>query len=412
MTASSSELMNVDVKPDASYREVTLIDVLTQLALRKLFIARVTAIALALGTALCFILPARYTATTRIMPPQQTQSSAAMMMSQLAVSNSNTLAAIAGGGLGLKNPNDLYIGLLTSRPVEDTVIQRFDLMKIYRSRDMTAARRKLASASNVSSEKNGLIAISVTDKDKLRAAAMANSYTEELRNLTKKIALTESSQRRLFYEDQLKLAKEALVNAEQNFQTVQTQRGLVQLDAQARSMIESLAAIRAQVTAKQVQVQALRSYSTERNPDLDLAKRELSSLQNQAARLEQSNHSPRFANLALQDVPGAGLEYLRAEHELRYEQALFDMLLKQYDAARLDEAKDAVVIQVVESAIPPDRRSSPQRLLILAGSLMAGLFFGCILALFLRWLDVMRSDPDSAAMLHDLRAAMSLRQRA
>ncbi|MBS1802805.1 MAG: chain length determinant family protein [Acidobacteria bacterium] len=412
MSTTISEPTRASVEPVFRDREVTILDVLTQLALRKVLIARVVAVALALGLVLSFALPVRYTATAKIMPPQQTQSSSTLLMGQMVASSPGALAAIASGGLALKNPNDLYVALLTSRPIADAVIQHFDLVKLYGSRDMTVARKRLAKRSAVLSEKNGLIAISVTDRDKARAAAMANAYTDELRSLTKKIALTEASQRRFFYEDQLRQSKDALVNAQQQFQTVQMQKGLVQLDSQAKVMIESLAAVRARASAKQVEVQALRSYSTERNPDLALAERELEALQGEIARLQQSNHSSNSANLALQDVPSAGLEYLRADHELRYQQALYDMLLRQYDAARLDEAKDAVVIQVVESAIPPDRRSSPQRLLILLGSLIIGIFVGCTLALLDRWLDVMRSDPESALMLRDLRAAINARSRA
>ena len=221
---------------------------------------------------------------------------------------------------------------------------------------MTKARKKLAGYTEVTSEKNGFITVSVTDKDKKRVAEMANAYTDQLRILTKTLAVTEASQRRLFYEEQLKQAKEALVAAELAFQQVQQQKGLVQLDAQAKAMIESLSALRAQVAAKQVEVQALRSYSTEQNPDVQLAERELTSLQAEEARLEQSNHAPGIAGLGLGNVPAAGLEYLRAAHELQYQQALYDMLMKQYDAAKLDESKEAAIIQVVE----PAHRAGPQ----------------------------------------------------
>ena len=220
---------------------------------------------------------------------------------------------------------------------------------------MTAARKGLAHFTKVVSEKNGFIAVSVTDKDRLRVAAMANAYPEELRILTKTLAVTEASQRRLFYEDQLKQAKDALLAAELDFQQVQQSKGLVQLDAQAKAMIESLALLHAQVAAREVEVQALRSYSTEHNPELELAESELSSLRAEAARLEQRNRPTGFAGLGLGDVPAAGMEYLRAEHEVKYRQAIFDLLLKQYDAAKLDEAKDAAIIQVVEPAIEPEQ---------------------------------------------------------
>ncbi|HZL49884.1 MAG TPA: Wzz/FepE/Etk N-terminal domain-containing protein [Terracidiphilus sp.] len=386
--------------------DASLIEVLTQLAYRKWLIAKVTCTAMLIGLVLCFALPVRYTATTKIMPPQQTQSTASMLMTQLAGSGAGSLAAIAGGGLGLKNPNDLYVGMLTSRPVADAIIQKYGLANVYHSKNMTQARKKLADYTEVTSEKNGFIAVSVTDTDKKRAAEMANAYADQLRVLTKTLAVTEASQRRLFYEEQLKQAKDALVAAELAFQQVQQQKGLVQLDAQAKAIIEGIAALRAQVAAKQVEVQALRSYSTEQNPDVQLAEKELTSLQAEESRLEQTNHSPGIAGLGLGNVPAAGLEYLRAAHELAYRQALFDMLMKQYDAARLDEAKDAAIIQVVESAIEPDRKSSPSRALIVMLFAFVGFFSGCILALLEWWRNIVQSDPIAAKQFEELSYAL------
>jgi capsule polysaccharide export protein KpsE/RkpR len=193
---------------------------------------------------------------------------------------------------------------------------------------MSAARVELANNTHISSAMGGLISISVTDLDKSRAAAIANAYPEQLRNLTKTLAIAEASQRLLFYEEQLKQAKEALVAAAIALEQVQQQKGLVQLDAQARAMIEGLAGLRAQVSAKQVEVQALRSYSTEQNPDVQLREKELASIQAEEAHLEQRSSSPGIANLGLGNVPSAGLEYIRAEHELQYQQALYDLLMR------------------------------------------------------------------------------------
>jgi uncharacterized protein involved in exopolysaccharide biosynthesis len=411
-TAEATDGASLSEAPSDGY-EVSLIDVLTQLAYRKWLIAKITGIALLAGVVLSLVLPVRYTATTRIMSPQQTQSTASMlMMNQLTGTGGGSLAALAGGGLGLKNPNDIYVGLLTSRPIADAIIQKFSLAAIYHSNDMTAARKELAGNTVVTSGKNGFISVSVTDKDKKRVAEMANAYTDQLRVLTQTLAVTEASQRRLFYEEQLKQAKEALVAAELAFQQVQQQNGLVQLDAQAKAMIESLSVLRAQVAAKQVEVQALRSYSTEQNPDVQLAEKELASLQAEESRLERSNHSPGIAGLGLGNVPAAGLEYLRASHELQYQQALFDMLMKQYDAAKLDESKDAAIIQVVEPAIEPDRKSSPKRAIILVLSLFVGLFAGCILALFLWWKELVQTDPVAVRRFQELGYALSGRKDA
>lgn len=403
-TAAQGESCISEVSCDGY--EVSLIDILTQLAYRKWLIAKITGAAVLAGVILALVLPVRYTATTEIMPPQQTQPAAAMLMNQLTAAGGGSWAAFAGAGLGLKNPNDIYIGMLKSRPVADAIIQKFGLMREYHAKDMTAARKKLAGYTEIISEKEGFISVSVTDKDKKRAAEMANAYTDQLRVLTQTLAVSEASQRRLFYEDQLKQANDALVAAEVAFQQVQQKKGLVQLDAQTYSMIGGLASLRAQVVAKQVEVQALSSYSTEKNPELQLAEKELASLQAEESHMEQGGHSPGIAGLGLGNVPVAGMEYLRAAHEVAYRQALYDMLMKQYDAARMDEAKEAAIIQTVEPAIPPDRKSLPHRALIVALFTLGGIVVTCGYILTIHRL---RKDTELNQRFAELRSALGLR---
>ena len=331
--------------------------------LQKRLIGVVTGIALIVGITVALFTSPHYTAVTKIMTPQQTQSSAVFFMNQAGAGGAASLAAAAGSGMSLKNPNDLYIGLLSSRTVQDAIIRKYGLMQEYRAKDMTAARRSLTRFTSIESDKSGILSISVTDFDKNRAADLANAYPEQLRHLTGTLAEMEASQRRVFYEEQLKHAKDDLVAAEIAFQKVQQEKGLVQLDAQARATIESIAELRAQVAAKQVELQSLRSYSTERNPAVQLAQNQLTSLQAEAEHLEQRGKSSRTDGMGLQDLVGAGIGYLEAQHELQYRQALFDLLIKQYDAAKLDEAKQSTVIQVVEDAIPPDRKAAQYRAL-------------------------------------------------
>lgn len=370
----NSEILTEEVAPHAESASEeskpvhgqTFFSALTLLARRNRLLAAVTGIAMLLGIVISLLLPVSYTATTKIMTPQQTQSSASFLMGQLALNPStpNPLTAATGATLSLRNPNELYMGLLASRPIADAIIETFGLTGVYHAKDMTAARKSLADNTTITSEKSTLIAISVIDTDKKRVADIANAYPEQLRALTKDMAVTEASQRRLFYEQRLKDAKEDLVTAELAFQRIEQEKGLVQLDAQTKALITSLTDLHAQVAAKEVQLQALRSYSTEHNPEVQLLESQLTSLQDQTARLEERGGSRASAALDLEDVAGAGAEYLRAEHELQYRQALFDLLLKQYDAARWDEAKNAAVIQVVERAIPPDRKSAPHRTVI------------------------------------------------
>lgn len=386
-------------------REVSLIEILTELARRKRLIAITTGAVTLAGLLTAFLLPVRFTAATKLMPPQQTQSATTLMMSQLSSAGMSPLAAMAGG-LGLKSPNDIYVGMLNSRPIADAIIQKFNLQTVYRDRDMTATRKELAENTQVTSEKSGFISVSVTDRDRKRAADMANEYTEQLRLLTKSIAFTEASQRRFFYENQLKDAKDALIAAQMQFERVQQEKGIVQPDLQARAIIEGQAQLRAQIAAKQVSIQAIRSYSTDRNPELDIAEKELASLKDQMARIQKRGQSKTAGDLALGDVPGAGLDFLKAQHEAQYRQALFDLLIKQYDGARLDESKDAAVIQTVERAIEPDRKSSPKRAIITLLACLTGFFFGCLIAIGHWRAQTLAADTEFATPLRELKRAL------
>jgi len=403
-----SEQGSSDVRPTEDARpmsRLSLLDICILFARRKVLIAAVTVISLLCGILTSFILPTRYTAVTKIMTPQQTQSTTALLMNQLANSGAGSLAAVAGGG-GLRNPDDVYLGMLNSRPIADAIISQFSLMDVYRAKDLTAARNKLASNTKIASQKGGLIFVSVIDKDRKRASDIANAYVVQLRSLMTHLAITEAGQRRFFFEEQLKHAKEDLVAAEYSFQQVQQKRGLVQLDMQAKTSIEGLAALNSQVTAKQVELQALLSYSTEHNADVQLVESQLASLQAEATRMENRRRASGSGALGLQDVAGTGMEYLSAQHELQYRQVMFDLLLKQYDAARLDEAKDAAVVQVVEPAIPPERRSSPQRVSLTQLFGILG-FLGACSYVFLS--EVILKNPETSRSLEELRSALASR---
>jgi uncharacterized protein involved in exopolysaccharide biosynthesis len=409
-----SPMPNVEFQDDGdsagqrSTGGVTFIELMVMLALRKRLIAAATGIGILVAVLVSLLLPIRYTSTTTIMTPREAPSLTALFTSngQLANANLSSLASLAGPGMLMRNPNDLYIGFLQSRPVVDAIIDQFGLMKLYRSADRTAARATLAKRTEIVSQKSGLLAISVTDSDKKRATAMASAYIAQLRALTQSIALSEASQRRLFYEDQLKRAKDDVVQAEFALQQVEQKSGIVQVNAQTSAIIGGLAGLRAQITAKEVEVQSLRSYSTDRNPQVQLAESELGSLREQMAIMEQRNPSKKPFDIGLGDIPTAGLDYLTAEHELLYRQTLFDLLLKLYDSARLDEAKEAAVIQTVEPAAEPDRKSSPKRKLIALCGLFCGFLVGCAMALLEQLKAHFHSDPASAKQFQALKKAL------
>jgi len=385
---------------DGAMFSATAIKALTQLAVHKWVIVIVTGAAMLIGLLYSLSLPPQYTSITMIMPPHQTQSSTSLLTP---VPGAGSLGDVVSGGLTLKDPNTVYIGLLGSRPIADAIISQFNLLKIYRSKDMTAARMALKDNTKIASEASGLISISVTDGDKKRATEMANAYTEQLRVLTKTISITEASRRRLFSEEQLKSQNDALVAADVALQQVQQNKGLVRPDTQAAVIINSLATLRGQIAAKEVELQALQSYSTEHNPEVELAERELSTMQAEAAQMAQHGQPSEYSDIGLKDIPKAGLDYVQAERELQYQQSLFDVLLRQYEAAKLDESKEAAVIQVVEPAIEPDRRSSPHRLIILLSFTIGGFLASCLFARILWWKEVALSDSDLVIALRNLK---------
>ena len=252
-TANSRMELDAQQSNDA----INLLDLLITLAERKTWIVKTTLAVTALATFVVCLLPNQYTATTRILPPQQNQSSlASALTGQLAAMGS--LASMAGQNLGLKNPNDLYAGMLKSRTVEQAIVQQFDLKKVYRDRRMSDACRDLEKRSSIKVGKEGFITISVDDRDRRRAADMANSYVTELRKLMQNVAVTEAGQRRLFYEQQMKQASDNLAEAEQAFKDTQQKTGVLQLEGQARAIIDSVVKLRAQIAAKEIQVQAMR----------------------------------------------------------------------------------------------------------------------------------------------------------
>ncbi len=393
---------------DAPEEEVSLLDLVIVLVSRRRLIAKVVGVTLVLGLLACFLLPARYTATAMILPPQGNSSMAASMMSQLG--GLGSMASLASGGaLSLKNPNDLQLAILKSRTVEDAMVDRFHLVQLYRTKRQSDARKSFESHATLDSgAKDGLIHISVTDASAQRAAEMTNAYVEEYKRITATLATTEAAQRRLFFEQQLVAAKDALATAEEQLKATEQKTGLIQLDAQSRAVIQSVATLRAQVAAKEVQVQGMRSFATGENPELVQAEGELAALKAQLSKQAVSAGGEAGDLLMPKgSVPQAGMSYVRDLREVKYRETIFDLLARQFEAAKLDEARQGAVVQVVDKAIVPDKRSSPQRTLIMIAALAAGLFLGIVTAFVAEALTRAQARPDDRERMELLKQAWS-----
>jgi tyrosine-protein kinase Etk/Wzc len=383
-----------------SYAEVQLLDLLIILAKRKWMILSVT---VAMGLAclvFSLLLPRYYQANTKILPPQQTQSIAGAMIGQL-----GSLANFAGKDLGIRNPNDLYIAMLKSRTVSDALVQKFDLENLYQVSRQMDARKRLEEITEIQSGKDGVISISVEDRDPKRASDIANAYVSELYRLTQTLAIGEAAQRRLFFENQLRTANDDLARSEQELRKTQEKTGLIQLDSQAKATIESVSRARAQIAAKQVQIQAMKSFATPENPDLARSEIELAAMRTQLATLERNQASPAGdLQLPAGKLPSAGLEYVRSLREVKYRETVFELLAKQYEIAKIDEAKSAAVIQILDPAVTPEAKSRPKRAMIVITGTLLGLFFAIIAAFVLEAAQYGQRQPEISTRLQQLKS--------
>jgi uncharacterized protein involved in exopolysaccharide biosynthesis len=394
----------LDRAAQARTDEVSVIDLIIALAKHKRLVIGLPVIVAVLALGISFILPKTYKASTKLLPPQQAQSGAAALLSQL-----GGVASMAAGAAGIKNPNDMYVGMLKSRTVADKLIAQFNLKKGYNTESQEIARTRLEADTIVTSGKDGLITIEVENRDQKLVAKLANSYVEQLLQLTKVLAVTEASQRRVFYERQLEGAKNNLAKAEMSLKGALDSHGVISVDAESRAMLETVGRLKAQVSAKEIQLGSMRAFLTPNNPDYKRTEEELSSLRSELARLENGRAGSEVVGDGANANRTGGFENIRLLRDLKYYQMLYELLAKQYEVARLDEAKDPSIIQVLDPAVEPERKFRPHRALIIVLSTV-GAFFLAVVAAFL--LEARRKlSPENAAQWDELKAQLRRKQK-
>jgi tyrosine-protein kinase Etk/Wzc len=368
--------------------EISLLDLLQVVAdnLRLLVLGPLAAGLLALGYS--FTITPTFTATTKFMPPQQQQSSAASMLQSL-----GALGGLAGVA-GIKNPADQYVAFLKSRNVQDALVDRFKLMERLKTSFREDARGAVAGSVQIASSKDGLITIVASDKDPAFAAQLANAHVEELGKLLSRLAVTEAQQRRLFFEKQLANAKDNLVKAEQALKTSGVNSSA--LKATPGAAVEGMARLKAGITAQEIKLGSMRGYLTESAPDFKQAQTELAAMRSQMTRAEKE-----------EPTADGGSDYIAKFRNFKYYETLFDLFAKQYEMAKIDESREGALIQVLDVAQPPERKSKPQKAqMAMLTTLVAA--FALLLFIFVRQaLRNTRQAPDIAEKLNRLRRAWS-----
>ena len=381
-----------------------LLDLLFVMAKRKRLIIGITLGSALLIAIISLMMSPIYLAETKIVSPQVNSSMNAQLLNQIGAA-SGLLELVPG----VKSPNELYIGLLKSRPVLDRIIDRFNLMRLYDVKFREDARRSLLKNIKARNDlKSGIITIGIEDKDPKRSADMANAFIEELRVMNKGLSVTEAAQRRLFFEEQLKDAKDSLSKSEEAMKGFQEKSGAVKIDAQADAVIRGISELRAQSAAKEVQVRVMRTYSTPQNPDILRAEEELKGMKEQLSKLESKSEGGNVA-VPTGNIPSASTEYVRRRRDLKFNETLYELLFSQYQTAKIDEARDAVVIQVIEKAVPPEKRAWPKRSLMVILAIISGFFVSIGAAFFMEYMEGISGNPEYKEKVAKLKRNMSFR---
>lgn len=391
--------------------EVTLLDLMLIMARRKRIIVLGTAFFILLSFIAIFSMKPAYQSEARVLIPQSSSSTSSLLTS---VAGAST-AGIVGGILGLGSSASMYYGLVKSRDIADTLIDTYNLCDSY-ARDRIFpinllpytrddCREKLASILSPQLDSDsGIITIDVEDGDPQRVQGMANTVLDELQKLNMRLVMTEASQRRAFYEAELRKAHEALSNAEDAVKGFQEQSGAIQIEDQAKAILDGIATLEAQIAAKEIQIKVMKTYATPQNPDLKRAQEELQGLREQRNRLEEKNATyaagqAKQGNVIIptSDIPSLGTDYLRKMREFKYQETLYLLLLRQNETARLDEAKDPGVIQVVDRGYLPQKKIRPKPVLMLVAGTFVGIIFSIFAAFMLEYLQRTSKDPSSQA---------------
>lgn len=369
---------------------VGLLDLLIELGREKRVLLGLPLLAAICSVVVSLMLPVKFSSMITLLPPSK--SSTGPIGSLLG--DSGGLAALSGlGSSGVES----YVTLLKSKSAKDLAAKKFDLVKRYGLNIYEDVYAQIDDFIRVDfDKKNNLVKVEVLDPDPLFAAKLANGYFEILVELQDRLAVTEAQRKRVFFEKQLIEAKNSLSDAEVKLANVQSRTGVFEIGQQAAATLEAIAGIRAQIAAKEVTLASYQSFATQENPEYKRVQAELLSLRAQLKRLESRSVDGQkggsaFASVSAEDLPKQGLEYVRAFREVKYRQTIFEIMAKQFEMAKLDEAKEGAGVQLLDEARPAEHKSSPKRVIIVLVSVFSAGFLALLIALTRCWIRVVRS---------------------
>lgn len=397
--------LGADAIEDDEEEGISLVELLTWVGERKRTIGLVTGAAAALSLVAALLTTPIYTARTTLLPPSSQQGGGASAAVLAALGPLGGLA----GGIAPKSPDELYVSLLKSDSVLRALDEQFKLKERYEVKSFEALRKVVPGkvVRVTADKKSGVITVEVDDEDPKFAAEFANAHTVEVTKVLGRLAVSDAQLRRAFFDQQLKETKENLIKAERDLQRVQEKSGVIVLDKQAEALIGGAATLRAQIAEREVQLKVLRGSATEQNPDVQRLMAELRALRGELARMEsnQGGQPGSAVDIPVGRIPEAAIDYVRARRELKLQETLLEGMVRQFEMAKLDEAKEGPVLQQVDVALPPDYKSKPSRALIVLGSTLIALLASMAWAIVRGYAASREPDPERDAAWDALRRA-------
>jgi tyrosine-protein kinase Etk/Wzc len=386
----------------SSKNEMNLLQALVIIAKHKKMIIYFPMACVLITAAASLIMKPVYKAKCSILPPQESRSTISSQILNALTGTSGASKSVSTS-LGLSSANDKYVGMLKSRTVYDYIIDRFGLMDLYKVRYRDIARAKLDGLLTIQNGKDDIISISVEDEDPQRAANIANAFIEKLKEITQTLAISEASKRRLFFEEQLIKIKEDLLKSEEAMKDLMEKTGAISVDEQAKAVIESIAGLRAQIAVKEVEIKVMRTYIEPKNPDLQKAQDALKGMKEQLQVLETKTGDNPDPFMSTGEMPQIGTDYARKLREVKYNETLLNLISGQYEIARVDEAKDAIIIQILDKAVPPDKKVKPKRTIMVAAAGFVGFSLAIFMAFILEHMNKAYGDEQNRKMIELIR---------
>lgn len=377
--------------------EINLLELLQVIVRRKMVIIKLCSAAVLLSICISLVMKDIYTASAKILLPQKESSGGLSAL----LSQAGGLASLAGG-VGMGGSSDLYMGILKSRSVADAVIRRLDLQKEYKTKTIDETRKALEGSVKFKAGKDGIISVDADNKDPKMAAVLANTFVEELGKRSVQLNLTKAGTERMFLEKRLDVVKQDLRNAENDMKSFQEKYKTFKADSQASAAIEGIAQLKAEIVSKEVLLASLRNSMTDESNDVKSALAGLNRLKSQLGNMTGRGGMDVIPSIG--NVPSLGLEYVRKLRELKIQEAIFEQLTKQYEVAKLTEAKDSSTLQVLDEAVVPLKKAKPKRALIVLLSTFTAFFISILTVFIQEYLS--KLPPEDAEILRSIRISL------